>query len=379
MALNTSFLFSKNVAEFSQTNNLPSSLFFLNDDHDIKSIPPHIHQWIASQQDKHLKDQQTLSYPNQPPHSLEKEKPSIHFLCYLKENEQSSVQINDHLLNLEKTTDTVFVQNFIYLDKNSCLDWYENNFSNNNTKMKNMKITTFIFVGEGASLHSFRLNQDEKNEPFSSEVFCELEKKSSFYSLDINFSSSIRKMNILSKGEANFSIIKGLNILQHNQKAHQQVFHTHEGEKGYSRHDYRNALTGRAKNHTHSKVLIKAQKVDSNQMIRNFILSPYAKATNLPDLQVNKDQVKATHGTTIGHPNPMEVFYLNSRGLSTPFALKLVVSGWVEEIFHFKSNKELVPDSFFKFCNNILNIVSPLLKDKLIEILSHKNISTLQL
>lgn len=75
-----------------------------------------------------------------------------------------------------------------------------------------------------------------------------------------------------------------------------------------------------------------AQKTDGYQANRNLILSEEARADSIPGLQISADDVRCTHGATIGKIDPEPLFYLLSRGISQEDAERLVVEGFFDPI-----------------------------------------------
>jgi Fe-S cluster assembly protein SufD len=76
------------------------------------------------------------------------------------------------------------------------------------------------------------------------------------------------------------------------------------------------------------KVLPGAQRTNGYQANRNLILQKSARADSIPGLEIEADDVRCTHGATVGQLDPEEVFYLMSRGLPRVEAERLVVSGF---------------------------------------------------
>ena len=80
------------------------------------------------------------------------------------------------------------------------------------------------------------------------------------------------------------------------------------------------------------KVYPKAQRTDAYQQNRNLLLSPEARAESLPNLEIEADDVRCSHGATVGHLDEEELFYLMSRGLPRRAAERLVVFGFFGEV-----------------------------------------------
>jgi Fe-S cluster assembly protein SufD len=75
-----------------------------------------------------------------------------------------------------------------------------------------------------------------------------------------------------------------------------------------------------------------AQKTDGYQANRNLVLSRKARADSIPGLEILADDVRCTHGATVGKIDPTQVFYLRARGVSKKEAERLIVEGFFDPI-----------------------------------------------
>lgn len=75
-----------------------------------------------------------------------------------------------------------------------------------------------------------------------------------------------------------------------------------------------------------------AQKTDGYQSNPNLVLSDEARADSIPGLEIQADDVRCTHGATVGKIDPEEVFYLQSRGIPQVEAERLIVEGFFDPI-----------------------------------------------
>lgn len=75
-----------------------------------------------------------------------------------------------------------------------------------------------------------------------------------------------------------------------------------------------------------------AQKTDGYQANRNLTLSPTSRADSIPGLEILADDVRCTHGATVGKIDPEHIFYLQSRGLSRQEAERVIVEGFFDPI-----------------------------------------------
>ena len=77
-----------------------------------------------------------------------------------------------------------------------------------------------------------------------------------------------------------------------------------------------------------------AQKTDSKQTNNNLLLSGEAHADSQPQLEIYADDVKCTHGSTVGPLDPKALFYLRSRGVGEAEARRLMTYGFAAEILN---------------------------------------------
>lgn len=75
-----------------------------------------------------------------------------------------------------------------------------------------------------------------------------------------------------------------------------------------------------------------AQKTDGYQANRNLVLSKKARADSIPGLEILANDVRCTHGATVGKIDPEELFYLRSRGIQLHDAERLIVEGFFDPI-----------------------------------------------
>lgn len=80
------------------------------------------------------------------------------------------------------------------------------------------------------------------------------------------------------------------------------------------------------------KALPDAQRIDGFQANRNLMLENSARADSIPGLEIEADDVRCTHASTIGKLNENEVFYLMSRGIPQKKAVEMVVEGFFDPI-----------------------------------------------
>jgi len=108
----------------------------------------------------------------------------------------------------------------------------------------------------------------------------------------------------------------------------------HEAESATSDLLYKGALDGSSRSVFRGIIRVHkgAQKTDAYQTNRNLLLSPHARADSLPNLEIEADDVKCSHGASVGELDSEAKFYLMSRGLNRTQAERLVVLGFLGEV-----------------------------------------------
>jgi len=114
---------------------------------------------------------------------------------------------------------------------------------------------------------------------------------------------------------------------------HHTIQH-HAAPSAHSDLLFKGALTDRASSVFRGLIRVDkgAQLTDAYQTNRNLLLSEDAHATSLPNLEIEADDVRCSHGSTTGPVDEMQLFYLMSRGLTRRQAQRLLVLGFFEEV-----------------------------------------------
>jgi Fe-S cluster assembly protein SufD len=101
-----------------------------------------------------------------------------------------------------------------------------------------------------------------------------------------------------------------------------------------SRQNYKGILDGRSRAVFNGRVFVRedARGTDAQQSNKNLLLSREARVDTKPQLEIYNDDVKCSHGATVGQLDEEELFYLLSRGLHVDLARNLLTYGFAEEI-----------------------------------------------
>ena len=155
-------------------------------------------------------------------------------------------------------------------------------------------------------------------------------------SLAVNLGSRFARTQVESvlKGEGSFSEMLGLYFADSDQHFAQRTLQSHNVPHATSDLLYKGALKERSHSEYSGliKVLKGAQGTDAYQANRNLVLSDDAIARSIPQLEIEANEVRCTHGATVSPVEEEHLFYLMSRGIDRVTAQKLVVFGFFGEV-----------------------------------------------
>jgi Fe-S cluster assembly protein SufD len=134
-------------------------------------------------------------------------------------------------------------------------------------------------------------------------------------------------------GEGGECLINGLFIGDGRQHLDNYMLVEHASPHCGSRQFYNGILDGRAHGVFHGRIIVHkdAQKTDAKQTNRNLLLSDSAQIDTKPQLEIYADDVKCTHGATIGQIEENALFYLRSRGIDETSARRLLLVAFASE------------------------------------------------
>ena len=199
-----------------------------------------------------------------------------------------------------------------------------------------MNIVTEIYLNHHAKLNWLNVQRETEETIHFHTIKCHQKENSSFESLSFTQGGLLtRNETFINFEEENAACdLKGLTVIDENSQVFNHVTIDHAKAHCSSRQFFKNILAGSSKSEVNSLVHVypNAQKSDSNQLLRNLLLSRSARAYSRPQLQIHADDVKATHGATTGQLEQAELFYLKSRGLNEQLARFILTYGFAEEI-----------------------------------------------
>lgn len=195
---------------------------------------------------------------------------------------------------------------------------------------------TQINLGPGSVFQHCKLIQEGKDAFHVAGIHAEQATGSRFVSHSFALGGRLARNDITSRlnGEGCLCSFDGLYLLDGKQHADHHTRIDHLAPSCTSREYYRGILDGESHGVFNGKVVVHphAVKTDAHQSNRNLLLSRQAEIDTKPQLEIFADDVKCTHGATVGHLDDDSLFYLRSRGVDAESARSLLIYGFANDI-----------------------------------------------
>ena len=225
--------------------------------------------------------------------------------------------------------------NQIKLSQNSELTLIEYNMSEKSKFFKN----TFenINIEQGSLLKSITIQKNKSNGYFYKNISGMQDYNSSYQSFILSSGLKFNKIEInmnLEKENSTCYILSGLSLgKDEHQEIKTQINHLAPNCKSYQK--IKNVLENDSTGVYQGKIFVKdiAQKTDAYQLSKALILNDQAEFNAKPELEIYADDVKCSHGSTSGSIDKDAIHYLMTRGIKLPIAKKLLINGFLNEIF----------------------------------------------
>jgi Fe-S cluster assembly protein SufD len=195
---------------------------------------------------------------------------------------------------------------------------------------------TEIFTGPGAVLEHYKLQQEALNAYHIGELHVEQARDSVFISHSISLGGALVRNDLRAVlgAEGADCTLNGLYLAGGRQHVDNHTRIDHAKPHGTSRELYKGILDGAARGVFNGKVVVHpdAQKTDAQQQNKNLLLSRNAEIDTKPELEIYADDVKCTHGATVGQLDRDTLFYLRSRGIDLEDARSLLTYAFATDV-----------------------------------------------
>lgn len=233
--------------------------------------------------------------------------------------------------------DSLWLQprNLIVIDKNSQVQIIERHQSLKEHAVVTNSVTE-IYVHEEAFVDYYKLQNDLTTASLIDNTFIQQEKNShaSVHTFSLGGKLIRNNLRFLHKGKHILSTLKGLTILQGKQHVDHSTMVHHSQPNCESHQDYKGIFSERSEGVFNGQILVDkiAQKTNAFQQNNNVLLDDKATVNSKPQLEIFADDVKCSHGCTIGQMDEEALFYLRTRGIPKKEARALMTYAFANNV-----------------------------------------------
>lgn len=217
-------------------------------------------------------------------------------------------------------------------------------------------VVTEIFAGKNSSVDYYKVQNDNHTASLIDNTYISQAQGSNVGVHTFSFGGKLvrNNLNFFQNGEHINSTLKGVTIIEEKQHVDHYTLVNHIAPNCESHQDYKGIFDGKSTGVFNGRIIVEkeAQKTDAFQQNNNILIDDKATINSKPQLEIFADDVKCSHGCTIGQLDEEAMFYLQARGIRKKEAQALLM---------------------FAFASNILNSVKiPELKARITKLIAKK-------
>ena len=193
-----------------------------------------------------------------------------------------------------------------------------------------------VVLRRGATLNHIKLQRESERAFHVGNVQVTQERDSHLLSFSFATGAALSRTNIHTSlgGEGSGATLDGLYMVDGEQHVDHQTLVEHIEPNTFSREVYKGILDGSSHGVFNGRVYVfaEAQKTDGKQQNNNLLLSDTAHVDTKPQLEIFADDVRCTHGATVGRLDEVALFYMKSRGISSDRARELLTYAFAADV-----------------------------------------------
>lgn len=195
---------------------------------------------------------------------------------------------------------------------------------------------TEIYADENAHIDHYKMQNKDADSALFTTINAQLQANArlSTNTLILNGGLIRNNINVMLNGKGAEADLKGLYLVDRNQHVDNQIFVSHNAPNCYSNQLYKGIADDNARAVFNGRILVQkdAQKTIAYQANNNILLADTAQVNSQPQLEIYADDVKCSHGSTVGQLDPNAMFYLRSRGICEHSARMLLMYAFAAEV-----------------------------------------------
>ncbi len=197
-------------------------------------------------------------------------------------------------------------------------------------------VVTEIYADKSSNVDYYKIQNDDSNASLVDNSYIEQHNKSIVSVHTFSFGGNITRnnLNFYQKGEYMDSILKGITIIEDKQHVDHHTLVHHIEPNCESHQDYKGIYADRSTGVFNGKVIVEkeAQKTNAYQQNNNVLISDKATINAKPQLEIFADDVKCSHGCTIGQLDDQALFYMQQRGIPKKEAKALLMYAFANTV-----------------------------------------------
>ncbi|PHQ31026.1 Fe-S cluster assembly protein SufD [Leeuwenhoekiella nanhaiensis] len=246
-------------------------------------------------------------------------------------------------------------RNLVVVEENAEVQIIERHQSLNSNAVFTNSVTE-IYAADHARVDYYKIQNDKEAASLIDNTHIDQQTSSEVAVHTFSFGGKLTRnnLNFYQNGEHNNSILKGVTIIEDKQHVDHNTLVHHKQPNCESHQDYKGIFDDRATGVFNGKVVVDsvAQKINAYQSNNNILVSDKASINSKPQLEIFADDVRCSHGCTIGQLDEDALFYMKTRGIGE------------------KEGRALL---MYAFANNVLESVKiPQLKSRITKLIANK-------
>ncbi|HLW42349.1 MAG TPA: Fe-S cluster assembly protein SufD [Flavobacterium sp.] len=256
---------------------------------------------------------------------------------YINIPKSTVVQKPIEIIYFTTGTNPVFVQprNLVIVGENAHVQIVERHQSLTEEAVVTNSVTE-IFAAKRAIVDYYKLQNDVQTANLVDNTYIKQKQESRVSVHTFSFGGNITRnnLNFYQQGERIDSTLKGITIIGDKQHVDHYTLVNHEQPNCESHQNYKGIFGDRSTGVFNGKIYVNkiAQKTDAFQQNNNILLTDKATLNTKPQLEIFADDVKCSHGCTIGQLDETAMFYMQQRGIPKKEAKALLMYAFTDEV-----------------------------------------------
>ena len=254
----------------------------------------------------------------------------IHIIHVSVPTKESILSVPKTIISLETSSEAHILESYVTTDDK--ISYFTNS-------------ATDIFLKENSTLYYGKAQRESVKAFHMGTTRVWQERNSNFDSFSLMTGGALVRnhIDVILNGEGANTILNGLYSIRGQQHVDNHTSIDHRVPHCDSHQLYKGILNGSARAIFNGKVLVRseAQQTNSYQLNNNLLLGENCRVDTKPQLEIFADDVKCSHGATIGQLNEDELFYLQTRCIEKNKAIRMLARGFVDDVLNKVSSQKI--------------------------------------